>query len=99
MKRLFDLYDQYVYWRLGPAARLVFHALDNPDAWEMDDHTMTHTRSGVAFWTGNGISYFKPHLPPMKDVNCFTGFERKVLWRKIEQWKLMVVFARMANLS
>lgn len=97
MKRLFNLYDQYVYWRLGPAARLVFHALDNPDVWQLDDNTLMHTRSGVLFWTGNGISHFKLYRP--HDINCFTRFERKVLWRKIEQWKLTIVFTRMANLS
>jgi hypothetical protein len=91
------LYDRYTYWRLGPAARLVYRALDNPDAWEIDSHTILHKPSQLRFWTSNGASHFKLYKP--QEVDCFTKFERKVLWARFEHFKRMFLFVRMAGLS
>jgi hypothetical protein len=92
-------YDLYIHWRLGPAARLVYYAFDNPDAWEADSssYTITHKPSGLVFWVANEASQFKLYEPVKLD--CFNRFERKVLWAKYEQWKVMYLFARMSGLS
>ena len=91
-------YGRYVYWRLGPAARLVYRAFENPDAWEPDGtYTITHKPSSLVFWVSNGASHFKVHRP--QELDCFTRFERKVLWAKYEQWKTMFLFTKMAGLS
>jgi hypothetical protein len=90
-------YDRYVYWRLGPAAKLVYRALDNPDAWDISSHTMKHIPSKLEFWTANGVDHFKLYKP--QEIECFTGFERKVLWRKTEHMKRMFLFVKMARLS
>ncbi len=91
-------YDRYVYWRLGPAARLVYRAFDNPDAWEPDkDYTITHKPSKVVFWVSNGRDHFKVYKP--QELECFTKFERKVLWGRYEQWKTMYLFTRMAGMD
>ena len=91
-------YDRYVYWRLGPAARLVYRAFENPDAWEPDGtYTIKRKPSGLVFWVSNGASHFKLYRPT--EMDCFSGFERKALWRKYEQWKTMLVFTRMAGID
>jgi hypothetical protein len=90
-------YDRYVYWRLGPAARLVYAALDNPDAWEVGMHTMIHKPSKLQFWVANGAQHFRLYKPD--EMQCFNGFERKVLWARIEHMKRMYLFTKMASLS
>ena len=91
-------YDRYVYWRLGPAARLVYLALDNPDVWEADaSYTIKHKPSGLVFWVCNGASHFRMYKP--QEIDCFTKFERKVLWAKYEKWKTMLLFTKMSGLD
>jgi hypothetical protein len=90
-------YDRYIYWRLGPAARLVYRALDNPDAWEIGAHVMLHKPSQLAFWVANGVGHFRLHKP--QEIECFSGFERRVLWRRIEHMKRMFVFTKLSGLS
>ena len=90
-------YDRYVYWRLGPAARLVCHAFENPDTWDSDTYTIKHKPSGLVFWVSNGASHFKLYRP--QEIDCFSRFERRVLWAKYEKWKTMLLFTKMAGLS
>lgn len=90
-------YDRYVYWRLGPAARLVYRALDNPDAWDINSYTMKHKPSQLEFWAANGVEHFRLYKP--QEIDCFTKFERKVLWAKYEQWKTILLFTKMSGLS
>lgn len=91
-------YDRYIYWRLGPAARLVYRAFENPDAWEPErDFTIIHKPSKVTFWVSNGWQHFRVYKP--QEISCFTKFERKVLWAKYEQWKTMFLFTRMAGMD
>lgn len=92
-----NLYDRYVYWRLGPAARLVYKAFENPDAWEIETHTIMHKPSQLRFWVANDYSHFRLYKP--HEIDCFTNFERKVLWSKYEQLKTMYLFVRMAGMN
>lgn len=93
-----NLYDRYVYWRLGPAARLVYLALENHDAWDCDDgYTLKHKPSSTLFWVANDWQNFRVYKP--KELNCFTKFERKALWAKYEQWKTIYLFTRMAGMG
>ena len=91
-------YDRYFYWRLGPAARLVYKAFENPDAWEPNtEYTITHKPSKIVFWVSNGAQHFRVYKPI--EMDCFSGFERKVLWGRYEQWKTMFLFTRMAGMD
>lgn len=90
-------YDRYSYWRLGPAARLVYRAFENPDAWELGSHTIMHKPSQLTFWVGSDAGHFRLYKP--QEIDCFTNFERKVLWAKYEQLQTMFVFTRMAGLD
>ena len=90
-------YDRYVFWRLGPAARLAYIALQDPDLWEFDNYYIAHKRSKMCFWVGSAVNEFKLYKPREADV--FNRFETKVLVRAVKNMQRTALFANLGGLS
>lgn len=88
-------YDRYIQWRLRPHAKLVYQAMES-DGWDMSEHTIKHIRSGLRFWVGSGAGNFKLYMP---EIDCFNGFEKRVLFKKHKEVVIMTMFTKMAGLE
>lgn len=72
------LKERFYRWCMSPEAWTVYVALKDPNAWSKNDHTITHKRSGVVFWTSN--NQFHPYRP-LDESKFFGWWEQRVLRR------------------
>lgn len=64
--------------------KVLSKALERPEEWKVHPYTMTHIRSGIVMWIGNGPFFF--------DVYC----NSKTLGY-IERWPLYFKYLKMLN--
>lgn len=89
------LWSRYIQWRLRPHAKLVYQAMES-GGWELSEHTIKHTKSGLRFWIGSGASKFTLYMP---EIDCFNSFEKRVLYKKHKEMIVMTMFTKMAGLE
>jgi hypothetical protein len=88
------------WWASRPmgelAERVVTSMRDEPHQWEDGQHAVTHLKAGLCIWTANGSGHVDLYQDG-KTTKCFSGREKKAIWRAYKAFALGRKRARTAK--